>query len=209
MIYSPSLFSPTELMKEASDVLIKGAYRQVSNKVQEKAQERDTAVSRLFENEYNLVGVVVYETCAELLRNWPDKQESLARVVSKFIGREEQKSWDGYLVLLTPENGLSESRRLDAVRYDTSRLRKLVATGDNLRSREDVERLLSTLVPLEFEQTRMDSQSALDLLPTLLVARGIEEENTLLLVDAFRNNSLLLEKLHNRRRVNENSETHT
>jgi len=59
-------------------------------------------------------------------------------VISENIGHAEWKAWDGYLVLLTPGLAPSEEANIEAVRYDTTRLRKLVATGEDLRNPTDV-----------------------------------------------------------------------
>ena len=120
-------------------------------------------------------------------------------MISSQVGREEAKSWDGYLVLLTPSVAPSESARLEAVRYNTTRLRKLVATGDDLQSPTDVERVLRRLLPLSPESANLSPESALDLLPKLLADQGIPKDTTELIVDAFRKQSPLLERLHQER----------
>ena len=187
-----SAFTPTDLIAVASQVLSEGGYQQI----REGFSEWDTPTSRLFEDEYNVVGVVVFDTCAELLRTWPDRQGSIVDVISQHVGRAELKSWDGYLVLMTPSLAPSESTEIEGVRYNTTRLRKIVATGDDLRSSTDVERVLRTLLPLGQEQARLTQGSALDLLPNLLADQGIPKETTRLLVEAFREQSPLLERLH-------------
>jgi hypothetical protein len=141
----------------------------------------------------------VFETCAELLRTWPDRQGSLVDVISQYVGQGESKSWDGYLVLLTSSLAPSEGKEIEAVRYNTTRLRKIVATGDDLRTPTDVERVLRPLLPLGREQARLSQESALDLLPKLLADKGISTETTRLLVEAFREQSPLLERLHQQR----------
>jgi hypothetical protein len=120
-------------------------------------------------------------------------------VISQYVGQGESKSWDGYLVLLTPGLAPSEDVEIEAVRYNTNRLRKLVATGDDLRSPTDVERVLRPLLPLGQDRTNLSQESALDLLPKLLAEQGIPKETTQLLVDAFREQSPLLERLHQQR----------
>jgi hypothetical protein len=182
----------TDLMAAASKVLSDGNYRQVTGGV----EGWDTATSRLFEDEYNVVGIAVFETCAELLESWPDVQGSLVNVISQHIGREESKAWDGYLVLLSPDLASAESQAIEAVRYNTTRLRKMVSTGEDLRVATDVERVLRALLPLGGERTSMGDQSALDLLPKLLADHGIGEDTTSLLVDAFREQAPLMERLH-------------
>lgn len=184
----------TDLMAAASKALVDGGYRQVARRF----EEWDTPTSRLFEDNYNIVGIVIFDTCGELLRSWPDLQGSLVEVISRHVGHEESKAWDGYLVLLSPGLASSEDAAIDAVRYDTTRLRKLVATGDKLRNLTDVERVLRALLPLGEERARLSQESALDLLPKLLADQGIAKETTQVLVDAFREQAPLLERLHQR-----------
>jgi hypothetical protein len=195
MTNSSADFTPTDLIAGASQVLKEGGYHQIARRF----QEWDTATSRLFEDEYNIVGVVVFDTCGELLRAWPDLQGSLVDVISRHVGHEESKAWDGYLVLLSPGFAPSEGMAIDAVRYNTTRLRKLVATGDDLRNSTDVERVLRPLLPLGPERANLSQESALDLLPKLLADQGIPKETTQTLIDAFREQSPLLERLHQMR----------
>jgi len=185
-------FTSTDLIAAASQTLIVGGYRQITSRF----RDWDTPTSRLFEDEYGVVGVVVFDTCAELLRTWPDLQGSLIEVISRHVGKEEAKSWDGYLVLLSPGIAPSESTAIDEVRYNTTRLRKLVATADDLKSATDVERVLRPLLPLPQERANIGQESALDLLPRLLAEERIPGNVTRVLVDAFREQSPLLERLH-------------
>jgi hypothetical protein len=188
-------YTTTDLIAAASQVLLEGGYRQINGQF----PEWGTPTSRLFEDEYSVVGIAIFETCKELLQTWPDAQALLVDVISCHVGSQESKSWDGYLVLLTPGLAPSESAALEAVRYDTTRLRKLVATGDDLKLPTDVERVLRPLLPLRPERASLVQQSALDLLPRLLAVQQIPEEVTRVVVDAFRQQSPLLEQLHQQR----------
>jgi hypothetical protein len=189
---SSESFTVTDLMAAASKALLDGGYHQVARRF----EEWDTSTSRLFEDSYNIVGIVIFDTCSELLQSWPDLQGSLVEVISQHVGREESKAWDGYLVLLSLGLASFDSAAIDGVRYNTTRLRKLVATGDDLRNPTDVECVLRALLPLEEERADLDQQSALDLLPKLLADRGIERATTQIIVDAFREQAPLLERLH-------------
>ncbi len=188
-------YTTTDLIAAASQVLLEGGYRQINGQF----PEWGTPTSRLFEDEYSVVGIAIFETCKELLQTWPDAQALLVDVISRHVGSQESKSWDGYLVLLTPGLAPSESAAIEAVRYDTTRLRKLVATGDDLKLPTDVERVLRPLLPLRPERASLVQQSALDLLPRLLAVQQIPEEVTRVVVDAFRQQSPLLEQLHQQR----------
>jgi len=185
----------TDLIASASQVLLEGGYRQINGRF----AEWNTPTSRLFENEYSVVGIAIFDTCEELLRTWTDVQTVLVDVISRYVGSQESKSWDGYLVLLTPALAPSEIESIEAVRYNTTRLRKLVATGDDLKLSADVERVLRLLLPLRPERAPHGQESALDLLPRLLAAQQIPEDVTRILVEAFRTQSPLLERLHRQR----------
>jgi len=185
-------FTSTDLIAAASQTLIVNGYHQITGGF----RDWDTPTSRLFEDEYGVVGIVVFDTCDELLGTWPDLQASLVEVISRHVGKEEAKSWDGYLVLLSPGIAPSEATAIDEVRYNTTRLRKLVATADDLKSPTDVERALRPLLPLPQERANIGQESALDLLPRLLAEQKISESVTRVLVDAFREQLPLLERLH-------------
>ena len=188
-------YTSTDLIAAASQVLLEGGYRQINGQF----SEWGTPTSRLFEDEYSIVGIAIFETCRELLQTWPDVQAILVDVISRHVGNQESKSWDGYLVLLTPGLAPSQSEALETLRYDTTRLRKLIATGDDLKLPTDVERVLQPLLPLRPERSILGQESALDLLPNLLAAQEIPEEVTRALVDAFRQQLPLLERLHEQR----------
>ena len=192
MTESPISFTSTDLIAAASRTLINAGYKQIKG----RGEDWDTPTTRLFEDVYAVVGIVVFETCTELLETWPDLQASLVDVISRHIGKEESKSWDGYLVLLSPGIAPSERFAIDDIRYNTTRLRKLVATADDLKNSTDVERILRPLLPLPQEPANLGQESSLDLLPRLLASLDIPEEATQVLIDAFREQSPLLERLH-------------
>ncbi|HLG57808.1 MAG TPA: hypothetical protein VI485_20860 [Vicinamibacterales bacterium] len=193
---SPPL-TPTEMIAVASSVLERGGYQ-----IREGFPEWITTSTRLFEDEYNIVGLAVFPTCAELLRGWADLQSSLVEVISEKVGRTEGKAWDGYLALLTPGIAPSGDLEIEDVRYDTTRLRKLVGTGEDLGSAGDIERLLRPLLPLRQSRDPIAHQSALDLLPELLAVEGIDRQTTTILVKSFTDQKPLMEALH-RTRENE------
>jgi hypothetical protein len=192
MTNAPTALTPTDIIAAASQVLTSAGYRQVND----PSTQWDSVTSRLYEDEYNIVGIVVFDTCGELLQAWPDLQGSLVDLISKHVGHAEAKSWDGYLVLLTSGVAPSEETEIEAVRYNTTRVRKIVATGEDLRTVTDVERVLRPLLPLSDNRTAMDNASALDVLPRLLAEQGIAQDTTRVLVEAFRSQSPLIERLH-------------
>jgi hypothetical protein len=191
---TPEVFSltPTELLGLASNALTRGGYQPVG----EGFPDWKTASTRLFEDAYGVVGVAVFSTFADLLGSWTTLQGSLVAAISERVGRSESKAWDGYLVLLTMGMPPLADTEIEAIRYDTSRLRKLVATGDNLREPGDVDRILRPLLPLSPHNEVTSDSSALDLLPVLLAAKNIPLETTKILVDAFAGHRPLVEVLH-------------
>jgi len=194
MNMSSKPLATTAIMTETSAFLCNGrGYREVSS----ISREWDSPTSGLFESEYAVVGVVVFETCSELLDSWPEKQDALVRIMSKHIHQQESKSWDGYLVLLTPGIAPSRDEEIERIRYNTNRLRKIVATGEDLRNPEDLERLMSPLLPLSSPTTRIALESALDFLAQLLLeTQDVPEGTTRLLIKAFESNLSLMECLH-------------
>ncbi|GAB2612561.1 hypothetical protein [Novilysobacter erysipheiresistens] len=166
-----------------------------------KATESDnsawtSSTSRLFENSYNVVGVVAFETYVELVDSWADRQGMLVEIISRSIGRSEGKAWDGYLVLLTPAVKSSTETDIEAIRRDTTRLRKLIATGDDLKKSSDVERVLRPLLPIKGVVNQSNAGSALDHLSSVLEKRGVERQDAVTLVEAFLDQRPLMESLH-------------
>jgi hypothetical protein len=188
----------TQLLAEASRLLEEGGYRAAQG-----YPDWVSGSSRLYEDEYNIVGLVVFSTCAELLKAWPDLQASLVEVMSRTIGQGEAKSWDGYLVLVTPGIAPTEAVELESVRQNTNRLRKLVATGEILSTTFDIARVLKPLLPLKDFQSAATGASALDGLPALLAKKGIPEDTTYALVRAFESQQPLVEAMHKQREQSE------
>jgi len=81
-----------------------------------------------------------------------------------------------------------------------TRVRKLVATGDDLVELGDVRRALLPLLPLDTTLGSSGSESAIDLIPELLAAKGTPERIGRALVDAFRQQDPLVEALDAARR---------
>jgi hypothetical protein len=185
-------FTVTDLIASASQVLLANGYQQIIGRF----SEWETSTLRLFEDEYGIVGLAVFETCADLLRSWSEIQDKLVDVISRNVGKQEFKAWDGYLVLLTPSLAPSETDAIELIRYDIRRVRKLVATGDDLVLATDVRRVLRPLLPLRLSLSNPEQISALDLLPKLLKKDSIAEAVTRRLIEAHKRQEPLLERLH-------------
>jgi hypothetical protein len=182
----------SELILVASDALIRGGYRRIESRF----PEWDTPTSRLFENEFSVVAVAVFGTCSDLLDTWPSLQGSLVELMTRNVSQTESKSWDGYLVLLTPAVVPSELVHIEEVRYDTSRVRKLVATGDDLRAVGGAERVLSPLLPLGADRVSDGQESVLDMLPGLLARAQVDTELTKVVVNSFLEQAPMMDRLH-------------
>src|SRR5437016_5737672 len=141
-----SSLTSTEIVAAANSVLLSGGYRLI-----DRAQLDIPAVSaaRFYEDAFGIVEVVVFDTWESLRSEWANAQASLVELISRFVQTGEAKAWEGYLVLFTPAVVPSEQRdKADGIRYNTNRVRKLLATGENLQTITDVERTLVPLLPL-------------------------------------------------------------
>lgn len=141
---------------------------------------------RAYEDEYGVVGLFTFNTMTDLCDSWSAAQDALVDLITHYMSRDEAKAWDGYLVLMTP--GMPDeaaAAMITTIRRDTNRVRKLVATGTDLRTLSDVRRSLEGLLPLEPEASLEASASAMDLLPAILEERGVERRVAERLVRAF------------------------
>ena len=185
------ILTTSQLMAASAELLSTGGYRAAS------LPTDGPAASRVFEDPYGIVAVVVYDSWAQLVAEWHEAQGWLVDLISLHLSRPEPKAWEGYLVLLTP--GLvppADRPRLVELRYDTNRVRKLVATGDDLVTLEGVRQALLPLLPLTSDIQPTSSSGLLDRLPELLEGYGIPTEATRTVVQAFAANESLIERLH-------------
>ena len=182
----------TDILAAVSKILESGGYQQIEPA---RFDAWSKANVRLFEDPYNIVAVVVYDTWRDLSSNWISEQASLVELISSYVKRTEPKAWDGYLVLLTTGVASNEAE-VTQIRYDTSRVRKLVATGDELRGLSDINRVLLPLLPMGEDEELGEEDSVLDMLPGLLSQRGIPEDAVSVVIEAFHNQQPLVEQLH-------------
>lgn len=184
----------TSILAEATRVLAEASYRRVVEGVT-GLLAADNA--RVFEDSYGIVAVIVYDTWEDLASGWPDAQGALVELLSKNMPSVEPKAWEGYLVLLTPGMPPSgEGTQAHEIRLNTVRLRKFVATGEELTSLREVQVSLLPLLPLEPAPGLDSGEDVLQLIPAVLASKGLDEEVTRLLIDFFRRNAPLLEGLH-------------
>jgi hypothetical protein len=184
----------TEMIVTASEFLIGGGYRLIAHSSQ-NVGEIDRL--RIFEDPYGIVALVVYPTWDQLVSQWPDAQGALVAIMSQYVPKAEAKAWEGYLVLLTP-GGLLEgtTEQMTTIRYDMTRVRKLVASGSELSTISAIERVLRPLLPLRPQAVSSEVVSAIDLLPELLEADEIPRGAVFAMIDAFRSSSSITEALH-------------
>lgn len=189
----PDPLTSTNLLAAASEQLTAANYRQVDEPLDPAWRARNV---RVFEDAYSIVAIVIYDTWQDLAGGWEATQSAFVELMAKHLSSSDAKAWEGYLVLLTAAIPPPDSRQTVArIRRDTSRVRKLLATGDDLKSVVDVEQTLLPLLPLNVAGQNEPPQSVLDLLPPLLERKGIRPDDSRVLISAFRDQQPLLEKL--------------
>ena len=195
--------SVTELLASASKILEENGYKRAEQKLTSDWQVTN---ARLFEDDYSIVALVVYDTWDNLSANWVHAQASLVTLISQYVTSLEAKSWDGYLVLLTPNPVPKDSSsEMIKLRYDTTRVRKLIGTGEDIKVTADVKNVLLPLLPLHTERADEFRESVLEILPNLLSSRGIPEKAVRAVIDAFLEQRPIMESLHRYRSSNESS----
>lgn len=193
MSSSPT-FTTTSLLAAVGAALERNGYRPVKA---EQAGDWPWPAARVYEDPYSVVAAVAFETWTELSTTWLEAQAALVELISNYFKGDEAKAWEGYLVLLTPSILPREAHaELVEIRSNTSHVRKLVATGDELRGVGDVERALLPLLPLPAEAAVAGGRSALDPLPDLLSRRGIPEQSVRAVIEAFVEQQPMVESLH-------------
>ena len=189
-----SPLTTSELLTLAGAQLAASGYRVVRD-VAGTAKSADRGL--LAEDAASVVSVVVFEAWSQLEAEWREAQADLVDLLSRRLRRSAPKAWDGYLVLLcagppTDRNALSQIER------DTTRVRKIVATGETLRTIKDVEGVLDILAPLEIPKDVAALEDVLDALPDL-IGGGVDPVLVRTVVEAFREMEAPLERLHSLR----------
>lgn len=184
----------SNLLAGVSELLEKGGYRRVGD---DKMGKWSSSHARVFEDTYGIVAVIVYESIKQLLSEWTEAQSSLVGIISKYVDRTEAKASEGYLVLLTPaELPTTDRDAAMRIRYDTGRVRKLLGTGEDLHSLQDLQTIVAPLLPLDIGPGASPTESSLDALPKLLAQHGIAESSVRVLVEAYRSHELLVEAIY-------------
>lgn len=183
--------SNVQLIAATEDVLTSNGYQQADVPAGWPSQ------SRLYEDDYGIVALFVYDTWLRLKSEWNVAQGQLVDLISKRLNRPDPKAWEGYLLLFTTASVPPDERReVTDLRYNTNRLRKLVATADDFETIEDVHTSLLPLLPLQVGAPSSSGSGLLSRLPALLAADGLDSEVTEAAVNAFLRNESMMESLH-------------
>lgn len=188
------LLTTTELLAAAQTALSEAGYESVNV---ETAGASTFGNARLLQNKYSVAMVATFETWESLVETWADYQNATVEAMSSFLNKRDSKAADGYLVLLTPRPvAPDETSEANRIRSDTSRLRKLLGTGDDLRTISDVRKILASLLPLSVGERQQATESGLDALPRILEQHGIPAAATKAVVESFKANAPIMQRLH-------------
>ena len=171
--------SRSQVLGEATRLLLEGGFLEAR-----EARASSTLDVRIFEDRRTIVGVCFFERWPELADNWASAQGVLVERISAQLPKSDAKAWEGYLVLVTSEEGVP-LEAVAQVRRDTNRLRKLVVTGSELQSLEAVEIALLPVLPLELDDVGGASESLLGRLPAMVETAGIEPALAHAAIEAF------------------------
>jgi hypothetical protein len=181
----------SQVLASASELLQSGGYTVVPP----PANWQGTV--RLFEDSYGIVALQLYETWEQLIQGWHLAQGQLVDLISEHLSRPEPKAWEGYLALFTTGTVTADDRTSIAeLRYDTNRVRKLVSTGEELETLQDVRVALLPLLPLDLQPPSAARAGLLDVLPDLMADDEVSREIVEGLVAAFMDNTSIVERLH-------------
>jgi hypothetical protein len=135
----------------------------------------------LFEDDAIFGFVALFDTPAQLLSLWRDKQALFIRKNAEALRRGSMKSWNCYAVFLCSGIAEEADRRIMAeVEEDLALTRKLVADG--VTTLRDVQQALLPILPIQnhsapSEETTLDLSARLDTWPTQAI-RALEGKAT-------------------------------
>jgi len=185
----------TELLAAAQSILSEAGFEAFATP--EVGAPSFAENARVWQNKYSVVMVATFETWEGLVATWADYQNAMVETISSYLSKGDSKAADGYLVLLTPgripPGDTSEANR---IRSDTSRLRKLLGTREDVRTISDVRKVIAPLLPLSIAVGQHVEEGSLEALPRLLERHGIEAAATTAVVSAFKANEPIMQRLH-------------
>lgn len=185
------LLTPGQLLGAVANTLVAAGFRRV-----EEQRERRPTDLLLFEDAFAIVAAGVFESCDRLIREWSACQGWLVETMSAHLSKAEAKSWDGYLVLLTTSLPTElEQLALEHITRDTSHTRKLVASGERLRTLVDVDAALAPFLPVVSASQQGNPGAILDDVRRLLRTHGVRPATSEAIVDAFINQENMVEAI--------------
>src|SRR6516162_6945677 len=191
MVSDGSPLSPTVIIAAAREILANNGFRIAS---ESEITAFQPGRSLLAEDDYSVIALIAYDTWSELQAEWGDAQAELVTLLAKRLARSAPKAWDGYLVLFCAAP-TSDIGGVSAIERDTTRARKIVATGESLRTTTDIARVLDPFLPLARPGSGAEIPDVLATLPELLKTE-VPIAATEAVVNAFREMEPPLERLH-------------
>lgn len=183
----------TNLIGASAEAFQAGGYRDVDPS---RVVGWPAASARIFEDEFGIVAAVAFETWSDLVDNWQDVQSAFVDLITENLSQGIPKAWEGFLILMTPSPvPVTERDLATSIRVDLHRVRKLLITGDELGGLGSVRRTVLSLLPFDIPHSMTDSDSTLEMLPSLLQGSGVPVEETEAVVAAFLRGESLLENL--------------
>lgn len=187
--------TPTSVLSQAQAVLAQSGYVIKREGLEKLRLPADRCF--IAEDAYGIALIASYLSWSDVESNWRELQDSFVDALSVRVTKGNPKAWDAYMVLLVlSEVTSTQEREVGRVRRDTTRTRKLVAVGTELRTLEDVRRAVSPLLPIPSEDAVGQSADPISALSELLVGLQIDPGAVDVVVTAFRQNAPLLEELH-------------
>jgi hypothetical protein len=146
---------------------------------------------RVLEDAYGVVLLQCFDSVDALLDLWEEAQSLLVKALTDHMMPGAARGWEGYLVLMTPASALARDLpALMALRYDTTRTRKLLITGA-----ARLHRGLAPILPLPEQTAQASADDSLDYVVEWLGTSGVTVPTARVLLDAYRNQQSLLEAL--------------
>jgi hypothetical protein len=183
--------SASVVLTVAEEVFIANGFR-VTRNVSGSSLPIDRTL--LAEDEYSVVAVLTFDTWTQLMREWADAQAELTGLMAKGLAKSTPKAWDGYLVLMCLASAPSASE-VAGIERDTTRLRKIIATADAIRTTSDVMRILDPFLPIPIPDLATVDSDVLSTLPELL-ASEVPKKAVEVVIKAFREMQPPLERLN-------------
>lgn len=187
--------SAVQISEAAKKLLLDADYHVVLE--QALMGESSPAPQTVYEDKYGIVAVAVFDSWRSLRMRWPESQSLAVELISQSFSRRDPKAWDGYLLLFTPDVVPDEQLpMLTEIRRDMTRLRKLIASGNELEDIASVERAMLPVLPLKSGMGFGSTTTILSRLPELMEAYGVDPSEIVTMRDAFLDGRSPIEALY-------------